>query len=146
MLVIIISSLQKKYGLDAFTQSDSYREKLLEQKHKRSFWEAFEATNFDETPTSVSNRSSVENSHEIEANKVSQEQKENSSDNEEESEGEKDGECVGFDGDSERSEDEEMNEEDLAFLDDNNVRSGTFSHLSLLNTGRYEDDDLALKR
>ena len=146
MLIIIIYSYQKKYGLDAFTQSDSYREKVSAEKRKRSFWEAFEATKFDESQPSVSNQSYFEHSHEIEANKDSKERKNTLIDNEDESEDEKNGECVGFDGDSERSEDEEMNEEDLAFLDDNNVRSGTFSHLSLLNTGRYEDDDLALKR
>ena len=33
---VIIYSYQKKYGLDAFTQSDSHREKALEEKQKET--------------------------------------------------------------------------------------------------------------
>ena len=55
------------------------------------------------------------------------------------------GECVGFDGESDRSEDEEMNEEDREFLDDESATEG-LSHLALLNAGRYEDDEAVLDR
>ena len=58
------------------------------------------------------------------------------------------GECVGFDGDSERSEDEEMTLSDREFLDDQQDKENLpcSSHLALLNNARFEDDDLSLKR
>ena len=63
-------------------------------------------------------------------------------------EDEKRGECVGFDGESDRSEDEEMNDYDREFLDDSseNPNSAGSSHLALLNNSRFADDDLMLRR
>ena len=61
---------------------------------------------------------------------------------------EKRGECVGFDGESDRSEDEEMNDYDREFLNDSgeNPNSAGSSHLALLNASRFADDDLMLRR
>ena len=57
------------------------------------------------------------------------------------------GECVGFDGDSDRSEEEEMNEQDREFLDDESeTYTENVSHLSLLNARRYDDDEIVLDR
>ena len=57
------------------------------------------------------------------------------------------GEHVGFDGESERSEDEEMNDEDRAFLDDAEEEPNkNMSYHAFLNAKRYEDDDKNLKR
>ena len=59
-----------------------------------------------------------------------------------------DGEHVGFDGESERSEDEEMTAEDRMFLADEETEESNknMSHLALLNLKRYDDDDIALNR
>ena len=61
---------------------------------------------------------------------------------------EKRGECVGFDGESDRSEDEEMNDYDREFLNDSreDPNSAGPSHLALLNASRFADDDLMLRR
>ena len=57
------------------------------------------------------------------------------------------GEHVGYDGESDRSEDEEMNDYDREFLNDESdeERPGT-SHLALLNARRYDDDANILNR
>ena len=57
------------------------------------------------------------------------------------------GEHVGYDGESDRSEDEEMNDSDREFLNDESdeERPGS-SHLALLNAGRYDDDENILNR
>ena len=54
---------------------------------------------------------------------------------------------MGYDGESDRSEDEEMNDSDREFLNDDSdeERPGP-SHLALLNAKRYDDDENALNR
>ena len=57
------------------------------------------------------------------------------------------GEHVGFDGESERSEDEEMNDSDREFRnDESDEEIPGPSHLALLNAQRYDDDENALNR
>ena len=57
------------------------------------------------------------------------------------------GECVGYDGERERSEDEEMDDDDREFLDDESeAQKENMSHLALLNARRYDDDELVLNR
>ena len=54
---------------------------------------------------------------------------------------------MGFDGESERSEDEEMSDFDREFLnDESDEEIPGFSHLALLNAKRYDDDENALNR
>ena len=126
---------------------------MTEDKLGAKFWKAFEQTTFTDD----------ENSDEQETEEDVTTSNMDESDENEENESmtgiddtdltgcyyeKADGEHVGFDGESDRSEEEEeMDEDDLNFLDDEKTddEAGP-SGLALLNSARFEDDDKLLKR
>ena len=104
------------------------------------FMEDFLNTTFDEE----SDTSEKENeSSDVDQSEIDPEEFPNEAENEN-----LNGESVGFDGESDHSEDEEMTLSDKEFLDDKEDRENLpcSSHLALLNHARFEDDDLSLKR
>ena len=125
------------------------------------FWEAFQNTTFDsdeaETGNAIEHTNQV-NHEDSESIEIEEEPVSTGQNQESELEREVDeisddesneGIHVGFDGESDRSEDEQMTEEDRMFLDDENVKEPTTSglnHLAMLNLKRYEDDETNLKR
>ena len=142
--------MQQKYGLKLIL--DERPMKSLSE----SFWAEFEAVEFSESedqPNSINDEIDLVNAPCGQENEVrrpesteivsDQDMIEDSNENER-----AEGEHVGFDGESERSEDEEMTAEDREFLADEETEepSKNMSHLALLNLKRYEDDDRALNR
>ena len=126
-------------------------------RQKLSFWDAFEQTKFDEDESqdqvnpeqASSNISDVcekddQDVTNIENNSAVSE-KEYSEDEIEDDDTV--GEHIGYDGESDRSEDEEMNEEDRLFLDDETKENEPGpSPLALLNANRFASDDAVLRR
>ena len=126
-------------------------------RQKLSFWDAFEQTKFDEDENldqvnleqASSNIldvcekddqdvSNIENNSTVCGKEYSEDEKEDE---------DTVGEHVGYDGESDRSEDEEMNEEDRLFLDDEtNENEPGPSPLALLNANRFASDDAVLRR
>ena len=116
------------------------------------FWTAFEATTFDEDERDKRN-DSLQTSNLIAEEKDEQEQEEDEEHRIETEhcavveENEREGEHVGYDGESDRSEEEEMNDFDREFLDNDTVgENPCSSHLALLNAERFADEESALER
>ena len=142
----IFFRLQKKYGLQEIVRVEK------EGELNNSFWTAFEATTFDEDEREKRNES-FETSNLIAEEKDEHEQEEDEEHRSESEhyavfeEEEREGEHVGYDGESDRSEEEEMNDFDREFLDNDTVAENPCSsHLALLNSERFADEESALDR
>ena len=130
---------------------------LLDLRQKLSFWDAFEQTKFDEDENQDQVNSEQASSNVLDVYETDDQDLTNienhsavceKEDSEDEVEDEDTvGEYIGYDGESERSEDEEMNEEDLLFLDDETKENEPGpSPLALLNASRFASDDAVLRR
>ena len=130
---------------------------LLDLRQKLSFWDAFEQTKFDEDESqdqvnpeqASSNISDVCEKDDQDVTNIENNsavcEKEYSEDEIEDDDTV--GEHIGYDGESDRSEDEEMNEEDRLFLDDEIKENEPGpSSLALLNANRFASDDAVLRR
>ena len=126
-------------------------------RQKLSFWDAFEQTKFDEdenqdqvNPEQASSNildvcekddqdvTNIENNSTVSEKEYSEDEIEDE---------DTVGEHIGYDGESDRSEDEEMTEEDRLFLDDETEENEPGpSPLALLNASRFASDDAVLRR